>query len=854
MSVIAFMSLPILRRVLFSFLVGAFVVLSLVPGSKAGITGPAVSHSPTLLSLRLVPSNASLWGRQASQKFLAMGTFSDGLQRDVTANSQFQILDSHLARVDEEGKVVAIADGEVILKVESEGYEALAQIQIEATEREHSFRFDRDIASILTKRGCNDSHCHGSVKGEGGFKLSLDSLYPKEDYEWIVKGGGYQVLTLESDGPRVPRVRIEEPEQSLLLLKPTMQVSHGGGLHFGTDSSDYTTILNWIKEGADFGVRTEEGRIERITVFPKEIVLDQKGEQRLLVTGHTADGRSEDISHQVRYISQNPHVVKVSEGGLVIAKGTGETTVLVRSAGHAVSARFGVVSAVLPNYPQMNPRNLIDEYVFKKLRKFQIIPSELSSDAEFLRRVCLDLTGTLPPSHRVREFLDSQDPQKREKLIEVLLNSPQYVDYWSFRFSDLFRVTYTSTNNPKRVKANDDWVRNSIIQNKPYDQMMKERVAPQGYTGPAGFFYRYTELIEPHEMMSEQVRLFMGRRLDCAQCHNHPFEIWSQDQFWDLTAFFGNVTELRDSGILMDNPAGGRSYDKKLEHIKVIHPRRKEEVSAKFLDGTGPQLGENDPRMTLAQWMIAQPSFSQTAVNRIWSYFFGRGIVEPVDDFKTSNPPTHPQLLEELAKDFEKNGYNLKHLMRLIVQSRTYQLSGVSNDTNKHDEVNYSHALPRHLVAAVLMDAISHATGVPEQFENHQLTTEGAPPPGTRALGLIPELYPCHFLDVYGRSMRKTLPLGKMSLTLAQGLHSWAGSTYTNKITTVGGRLEQVLRDGLPDSSIIEEFYLATLSRYPTKQEEKELVAFISQGASRKDRLASLMWALLNSREFSYNH
>ncbi len=840
-----------LRRATLSVL----AVFCFLSAAEAGIEGTAASHAPTLVSVRLAPEEASLWGWEASQRFVVLGTFADGLERDLTSRSRFQLSDLRLAGVDEAGRVVAIADGEVVLRAEIEGREAKARIRIEAADRQRPFRFDRDITSILTRRGCNDSHCHGSVKGEGGFKLSLNALYPKEDYQWILEGGTYQVLTTESDGPRMPRVRLEAPEESLLLLKPTMQVSHGGGLRFETDSSDYTAILNWIKKGAGYGAQTGGGRIERVQVFPSEVVLDQKGVQRLLVTAYGSDGRREDISHQVRYSTQNPHVVKVSEDGLVTATGTGETTVLVRAAGHAVSARVGVVAAVIPNYPEVQPRNLVDEHVFAKLRRFQILPSELSSDAEFLRRVCLDITGTLPPPGRVREFLASRDPQKREKLIEILLNSPQYVDYWSFRFADLLRVTFTTGGTPKVRKAYDDWVRNSIVQNKPYDQMARERIAAQGFSAPASHFYRYTELIVPHELMSEQVRVFMGRRLDCAQCHNHPFEMWSQDQFWGLTAFFGNLTQLRDASLLIDNPGGGRSYDQKKEGAKVIHPRRKEEVTARFLDGS-PLAAEQgiDPRMALTEWIISQPSFAETAVNRIWGYFFSRGIVDPVDDFKTSNPPTHPELLAALGKNFAENGYDLKHVMRLIAQSRTYQSSGISNYTNQHDRINYSRALPRPLEAAVLLDAISHATGVAEEFELHQSFGEGAPPPGTRALGLIPELVPCHFLDVYGRSMRKTLPSGKPSLTLTQALHMWAGPTYTTKIVEEGGRLDRALKDGLSDPQIIEEFYLAALSRYPTERELTELVAFLGQEPSRREHLASLMWALLSSREFAHNH
>ena len=532
-------------------------VFSFVASVPAAVVGPAPTHAPTLLSLRLVPEQVRLQGPETFQRFVVMGTFADGLERDLTSGSRFHLSDTGLARVGDGGRVVALAPGEVTLRVENGGHEARSRIRIDAGAEPRPFRFDRDIASILTKRGCNASECHGSVKGQGGFKLSLDGLYPEEDHEWIVKGGIYQVLVMESGGPRVPRVNPQRPEESLLLQKATMQVGHVGGERIGADSADYAALLDWIRKGAEYGDRSEERRIRRVTVFPREAVLDAEGVQQLLVTAYGPDGRSEDISHQARYVSQNPHVVKVDENGRVTAAGRGETTVLIRTAGHAVSARFGVVDESSPVEFRIEPRNLIDEHVFAKLRTFQIRPSALSSDSEFLRRVCLDITGTLPPPDRVREFLADRDPRKRDQLIETLLDSPQYVDYWSFLFADLFRVSYTTVTSFKEVKAYDDWVRNGILQNKPYDRMARERIAAQGYGAPTRHFFRYTELIVPHEIMAEQVRLFMGRRLDCAQCHNHPFETWSQDQFWGMTAFFGNVTQLLDSQLVFDNPEGG---------------------------------------------------------------------------------------------------------------------------------------------------------------------------------------------------------------------------------------------------------------------------------------------------------
>ena len=322
----------------------------------------------------------------------------------------------------------------------------------------------------------------GEVLGKAGFKLSANALYPKEDYEWIVKGGTYQVLTAESGGPRTPRINLEEPQKSLLLTKPTMEIPHGGGLRINPDSADYETIVDWVRKGAPYGEEEsgESIRVTGIEVSPKSVVLDSEGVQQLLVTAHLSNSRQEDITDQVLYVSNNTEVVEVDGTGLVRPVKTGETAVMIRAAGNAVSAGFGVAGSPLEDYPKVPRRNYIDDYVFSKLRKFNVVPSGLSSDQEFLRRVCLDITGTLPPPERVREFLLDKDPQKRDKLIEILLDSSEYIDYWTFRFAELFRVAMGPQGDLKHTKSYWEWVRGMITENVPYDEIARQRIAAQG--------------------------------------------------------------------------------------------------------------------------------------------------------------------------------------------------------------------------------------------------------------------------------------------------------------------------------------------------------------------------------------
>ncbi|MXZ36319.1 MAG: DUF1549 domain-containing protein, partial [Acidobacteria bacterium] len=513
------------------------------------------------------------------------------------------------------------------------GREATASIAIRGSQEKRPFSFPRDIGSLLTQQGCNNTTCHGAVPGQGGFKLSTNATYPRDDYKWIVEGGKFEVLTAEMEEPPHPRVNLKDPEKSLILQKATLQVPHGGGLRFGSDSPQYARILQWIQSGAPYGEEgeSENIQIESLEVYPRESVLDLDGKQQILVTAHLSDGRREDVTRQVVYESINRSVVDVDEGGLVKAHKTGETSVMVRAPGRAAAVRFGVIADPLPSYPEVPENNFIDRHVFAKLKKFNIVPSELSSDAEFLRRVCLDLTGTLPPPNRVREFLASKAPGKRNRIIEILLNSPEFEEFLFFRYGEIFRWYGGATQLGKDTQLYGEWLRQSIAINKPYDQLAVDRIAAQGYDGPSRFFYQLRFIIPPAEMIAEQVRIYLARRLDCARCHNHPFEAWSQDQFWGMAAFYGRMVDVRDSAmddsLLVDDPA---------LKDQVVHPRTKKVVQPRFLDGRELPEGERtDLRMKLAQWIVSHPYFAEAFVNRVWDWFLGKGIVDPVDDFRS---------------------------------------------------------------------------------------------------------------------------------------------------------------------------------------------------------------------------
>jgi hypothetical protein len=820
------------------------LALTLILGwSAAGAT------TEPALSLRLEPAEAGLWGRNASQQFVLLARFPDGIERDVTSQARFSLTGSHVARLVGAGRVVGIADGKTTLAAAIGGKTATATIHTAESSRETPVSFARDVVGILTKQGCNSSACHGSVKGRGGFKLSLDGLNAKDDYEWIVKGGTYQVLSPEPLGERRQRVDMKDPDRSLLLLKPTMTVPHAGGRRLELGSADYQTIVKWIRDGASYS----EGDTPAagMDASPKEAALDSNGNYQMLVTARFADGRRQDITGKVRYESLNSEIVKVSPAGLVTAAGPSEAAVIVRWPGFAAVSRFGVIRKPVVEYPAVLQNNFIDRFVFDKLRRLQIVPSELSRDDEFLRRICLDLTGTLPPPERVLEFTSSRDPQKREKLIDLLLESPEYADLWTFRFADLFRVRGEYS----WLGVFWEWVRKSVAENKPYDQMARENIAAQGYDGPSRVvMYGTNKPYAVEQIVNEKVRVFFGRRIDCSQCHNHPFDRWTQNQYWGLAAFFGRMTNTGwayDNAIFDDPNGHEEDYVEtkpEITYRKVIHPRTKQLVAPAFIDGRPlPEAARTDLRMELAKWMTSYPYFAEAAVNRMWAYFFGRGIVDPVDDFRLTNPATHPELLEALARDFREHGYDLKHLFRTIARSRTYQLASATNETNRADRVNYSHAYPRPVEAEVLLDAISQVTGVPEVF--------GKLPIGTRAINLkVPASYSSTFLSIYGTPMRDVVPERSGQPNLSQALHMLAGTTHNQKVSKAGGNLDRMLKSDRPDREIVRDFYLAALTRLPSEQELAGLEQAISARASRREAFEDFVWSLIGSREFAENH
>ena len=713
----------------------------------------------------------------------------------------------------------------------------LAGVLAAAPNEKPKLSFVKDIVPIFTKSGCANSNCHGSIRGQAGFKLSLFGYEPDLDYDAIVKA---------QDGRRVNR---SDPARSLILIKPTFSIPHGGGERFKVGSLEYDAILQWISDGATYD-SAGSPRLSTIRVTPEELTLvGLNAKQQLSVAGTYTDGTIEDLTRKVQYTANDESVLDVSPNGEICAKRAGETAIMVRTLGKAVASRIAVIGTpTAADYPHVPRNNLIDELVFAKLKRVNIIPSALSSDSEFLRRVYLDNVGLLPTVEESARFLESADPQKRTDLIDELIDRPEFAELWATKFSDLLRVGLLDQRS-KGGRLMYSWLRKAIMEDKPYNQFATELITSSGnlYFNPASNFYYITEFSEPENIATNVSQVFLGVRIECARCHNHPWERWTQEDFWGFAAFFGRMgvkdTYENDESEITLKPAG-----------EVISPKTKKRVDAKYLDGAvETERPDEDIREKLAVWITSpqNPWFAPAAVNRVFKHYMGRGIVEPLDDFRVTNPPTNEALLDALAKDFISNGYRLKHTIRMILNSRAYQLSSVPNDSNRADSLNYSHYYVRRLLAEELIDSMSEVTGVPERIPGYML--------GTRAM-TVPQGAPTYFLQTFGRlKAREIICERDNSPDVAQAMHMISGQTVQHQITGKAGTLDRWLADAtLTDEEITRRLFMATLVHPPNEHEVAQVLASVHTGnpgvEARRQVFEDVLWSIFNSKAFLFNH
>lgn len=701
-------------------------------------------------------------------------------------------------------------------------------------------QFLRHVAPILDKVGCSVAACHGKFGGRGDFQLSLLTLAPEDDYSPIVLGA------------RGRRVDLQEPEQSLILLKATGQVPHAGGIRFKKDSLEYQTFLNWLKDGAPFA--SEDARLESLTMTPDRVVLAAGKKSQVKVTARWTDGATEDVTAKAVYASTDEPVATVSSEGEV----TG-----VRWGGASIQARFlGIVRATNLTSPQirkdktpfpaLTPANTVDELVFANLKKMNLLPSELSTDEQFCRRVFLDAVGVLPTPDELQKFVSDTSADKRAKLIDALLERPEFVDLRTLRLADMLRLNPRKISNDggfgeRSVILFNDWLRENIAKNRPWNDTVRDLLAARGsllFNGPASYWAIERSANDRAETTGQA---FLGVRLQCARCHKHPFDRWTTDDYWDFSAFHGKVGLRGVPNGAFNEQEVYYNAGATVTNQSVNGPRRGLPARPTFL-GEKPMSDEEqkaDISQKLAEWVTKpdNPFFARATMNRLWSQFFGRGIVMPVDDMRETSPESVPGLLDALAKEFVSHNFDMMHMIRLILNSRTYQASSAPNDSNTLDDRFHARYYPKPMLAQVLLDAVNTVTNTTERLSAF---------PVTRAVEL-PLPANTYFLDVFGQSHREYLTEldPKLEPNLVQTLHMM-NSGYVNGKIRSGQTARELAKATMADEELVKTAFLRTLCRQPSAEESAAALKALPMAKNRQEWVEDLLWALISTREFLF--
>lgn len=695
--------------------------------------------------------------------------------------------------------------------------------------------FRNDVVPILTKAGCNSGPCHGAAAGKKGFKLSLRGHDPETDHA---------VLTRQSLGRRISQM---VPSHSLMLLKPTGTIPHGGARRFTVDSVEYQILADWIAQGA-VGPTPTDPRILEIVITPGLTMKEEIGARfHLKVTATYNDGTSEDVTRWAKYETTNGGVAQVDDGGEVTITGSGEAAIPIWYASKVGFARVAVPftntfdSHAAEDLPTVN---YIDEKVFRKLRQLRVQPSGICSDEVFIRRLYLTAMGVLPTLSELNEFLENDSSDKRALLVDRVLQRSEFTDYWAYKWSDLLIVDPSNSIRgliqPPAVRAYYKWIRDGVASNKPWDILVRELVTAKGNTLVNGAANYWAIHQDPKEITENLALTFLGTSMTCARCHNHPLEKWTQDQYYGLANLVTRVAlktgELPGEAYVVDRHTGD-----------INHPRLNRPMAPEPLDGDRMALDSVlDRREHLADWLTSagNPYFARATVNRIWAALMGRGLVNPVDDLRATNPSSHPDLMIALTEDFISSGFDIRHLIRTILLSTTYQLSSEANSSNQDDNSLYSHHLTRRLPAEVILDIMSQVTGVSEEFDGY--------PEGTRALQLRDTRVKSYFLDAFGRPPRTTPNSSERtnSASLSQVLHLVNGETLNRKLKRRGGKVDQMVEQA-GRSGFLEELYRTLFSRLPTPAEKSNLEEYLGTDPAR-DRVEDVLWAMLTSREFLF--
>ncbi|QDU27951.1 Bacterial Ig-like domain (group 2) [Anatilimnocola aggregata] len=831
------------------------------------VTAGLCQHLAAAEKITVTPATAELDQPEASLQLLVSQPTADKRIIDLTRVAKYRSEDEKIARVDELGLITPVTDGQTNVIVEHPDGTTKVPVTIKGIKDPTHLSFPRDIIPILTKATCNMGGCHGKAEGQNGFKLTVFGFDPKADHDAITKEG------------RGRRISLASPEHSLLLRKALANEPHGGGQRFEEGSIRHRRLARWISEGATYGSE-EAPTLVRIEVEPTEQVLHAKGTQQLRVWAIDSDGSRRCVTTEAEYESNAGVIAGVDGRGFVQASElAGEAAILARYLGQVTVCRITIPQPGV-TFTRPPENNFIDRLAWDKLQRLGIEPSEMCDDATFLRRAFLDVIGVLPTAAEAKAFLADPAPNKRSLLVDRLLDRPEYADYWTMRFSDLLRVDQSKIT-PQGAVAITRWLQRQFVENRPYDQFVRELITAKGNVkaeGPAAF---YKALDTPEIAARNVSQVFLGIRLECAQCHHHPSDRWGQEDYFAMAGMFSGVSRKK-------TPDGGEAI------VPIVakdlkHPRTNEFVQARPLGvtpkprkapepepvpepvvvkgkarpapkpkkGFVPDTAVNeaaDPRVELVDWMTAPDNqyFSTMMANRLWAHYFGRGLVEPIDDLRITNPASNEPLLLELSKHLRDCKYDLKAFTRTLLNSRLYQLATTTTPSNATDEQNFSHAAHKALPAEVLLDAIGQATGTPEVFNGW--------PEGHRAVQIWDNKLPSYFFRIFGRPVRATVCECERSNepSISQALHLMNSPEIMTKIRNRSGNAATVAKQPLSAADTLDQLYLTVLARYPKPGEKEQLLPILvespDEGPARREACEDIVWVLLNSKEFLFNH
>ena len=804
----------------------------------------AAAQAQTPPTVALLPPESELRTPESRQQLLAELTSPEG-NSDLTKRTQFTTSNPAVAKVDAAGVVSPVADGEAIITGKTNtGLTATARIRVKGVAQPFAWSFRNHVTPVLTKMGCNQGACHGALAGKNGFKLTLRGYDPDADYD---------TLTRQAVGRRIS---LADPASSLLLKKATFGLPHGGGKRFGVESLEYRVLSEWIANGTP-APKDSDVDVAALEVFPRRSILEPGVEQQLVVRARYTDGRVEDVTRWVKFTSANEGVATVDDSGRLKTTGHGESAITLWYQNKVLYARVAVPypnKVSTADYARFQPANFIDELMLDKWKSLKLIPSPRTSDSQFLRRVYLDAAGVLPTPEEVEEFLADPSPDKRAKTVDKLLERDEFADYWAYKWSDLLLVSSRKLR-PNAMWSFYNWIRDSVKVNKPWDQFARDIFTSSGSSrqnGALNYFVLHRDAIDLSENVTQA---FLGQRLTCARCHNHPLEKWTQKQYYQFANLFARVGQKNGDA------AGETVVFAKTSGV-VNHPRLLRPLEPAPLDGKPMALDSlEDRRRLFATWLTSPDNeyFAKNIVNRVWGNIMGRGLCHPIDDVRATNPASSEELFNALAKDFVSNGFNIKRLIRQILVSSTYQVSSEANATNQSDNIFYSKYIVKRLPGEVILDAMSQVTGIPAAFAGY--------PAGTRAMQLPDVRVQSQFLSVFGRPERIICDAGERTQdpSITQALHVINGDTLNKKLSDPSGYIALFQRIGLSEPRVLDQLSLAAYGRYPAAEEKQTIlgalakarVAGVTQEAakdSKRQALEDMVWAMLTSKEFLFNH